>query len=611
MKKILLVVVMFAVLICPMVCTIGKTVMIETMIETSPKVNEVIVANSEVPSLVKLSNGSLLTMFNAEGCIWGRANAGANTLAQTMKTISNGVDWSQYVYEGMFFNLSSKTQIEEMIDNLVLKEDWLGILEWSVICSNLGIERENAIKLALDNIDMIGNYRGSLPRTINFTPPAYGEIIYPERSYFLVGSKYVLLGYKFAQKYCYDLDKWNLSSAYALFSYAVNIAGHPVLMIDSDGGSFTQIYEDKTTGRRHVWTESPRYYDECASTIQCFLIFYDMGIKSALNDALYWWNWTNTNLWAGDHYDYSLNWKGYECEAGFFAKIIENLKIHKPDLVDWQNLQVDLQNRFLSSEWDSPQWLNSITNLSTYVVVHHYPACVETRLQATIGAWMSLFSLYSEFSNSSRIQLQDMLEGTNDSPAWKLLMSPEANLFDTTLNKFRDTCWWVKSANYTDLSTIHALELMFFMGIVPKTANLAIPISEYSYEWIHDLDPELFGINYNDTSVQVSVDKGGILEFLYGDYPILVNFNSTGVYKVKFSSNWNEVEMVTKISGLPQNRQYIFSSIHVFGDVNGDGKVDVFDAIIMSSSLGKDVETADLDYNGIINRIDETILTEL
>ena len=41
----------------------------------------------------------------------------------------------------------------------------------------------------------------------------------------------------------------------------------------------------------------PRYYDECAETIDVFLDFYNLGITSALNDAVATWLWTNNNLW--------------------------------------------------------------------------------------------------------------------------------------------------------------------------------------------------------------------------------------------------------------------------------------------------------------------------
>jgi hypothetical protein len=543
--------------------------------------------------------------------------ARSDTLAGTMQVISNGVDWSQFPYEGLFFANRTKANLELMIDQLAENADWLGVMEWSVICKNLGVERETSIKMALDNIDMIGNYRGSLPLTINFTPPAYGETIYPERGYFfLEGSKYALYGYQYAQKYNYDLEKWNATSAYRFFKYAINRAGHPVLMIDSDDGSWTQQYPNFSDNSRtdlFPYQDSPRYYDECASTIQCFLIFYDIGIKSALDDALYWWNWTNANLWTGEYYDYSLNWRGYECEAGFFANIVENLKIQYPDLVDWQNVPDDLQNRFLSQMWNSPQWLSDV-NTSAYVVVHHYPANPQTRLDATIGAWISLYSLYNEFNSSSQIAMQNMLEGKYELPAWQLLINPTNGLFDSTTNKFRGTSW---DENATDENTVHALELMFFMGIVPKTANLAIPVSEYAYEWIYDIDTDLFGINSATNSIRVSVVNRGDLEFIYGDRPLFLHFNASGTYNIVFSQDWNEIVSSVRMSELPKNREYIWNNIHVFGDINGDRQVDIYDSIMMSNALGRSsnelgwIGTADLNYDGIINREDEYLLESL
>ena len=249
------------------------------------------------------------------------------TLVQAIQAISANVDWNKAVYAGMFFGEKTKADIETLIDNYAAKADWSNVLKWTVFCKKLGIERESAIKVALDGLPMVG----PLPWTTR-----YGGV-----DYFCVEEKYTLFGYYYAEKYQYRLDKWNKTNGYNFFKTAIYNAGHPALFINANGSTWTISY-------------GPRYYDESASAIQCFLIFYEFGITEALSDALYWWNWTNNNLWyQNTHYKYALSWADYECEAGFFAKIATNLKYYENNVGNWSRIFIDLQNRFLIDDWNS------------------------------------------------------------------------------------------------------------------------------------------------------------------------------------------------------------------------------------------------------------------
>jgi hypothetical protein len=452
------------------------------------------------------------------------------TLAQTLQSITQRVDWTQAVYAGMVFNNKAKADLEALIDGYASSADWLDVLQWSAISEKLGVERESAIEAALDGLPMVG----PLPWTINYSGVGY----------FCVERKFALLGYSYAEKYRYRLDKWNITSAYAFFEKAVQDAGHPVLFVDSNGGTWTISY-------------GPRYYDESASTLQCFLIFYEMGITSALDDALQWWNWINNNLWyQGTHYKYAVSWPDYECEAGFFAKTIANLKYYVSDLGNWSRVLADVQNRFLTDGWNSPQWLDA--SGTTYVVVHDYPDNPETRLVNTIGAWTSLLGLYGALDSSSENSMQNLLEGqSGPDPAWKLLMSATADLYDNITGKFK---WASDDLFASDQATAYALTLMFFMGIVPKTATLAFPLEDYTIDDLYDIDPELFNINLENASIRVSVVNGGQLEFIYGTSPVLCDFPSSGVYELTFSNDWNSLVNVSKIENLPNERRFLFAA---------------------------------------------------
>jgi hypothetical protein len=469
----------------------------------------------------------------------------------------------------MVFNNKTTADLEALIDGYAASADWSDVLLWSAISEKLGVERENAIEAALNGLPMIG----PLPWTSN-----YGGV-----SYFCVEQKSALLGYFYAEKYGYRLDKWNITSAYVFFKKAIQDTGHPVLFVDSNGGTWTISY-------------GPRYYDESASTVECFLIFYEMGITSALDDALQWWNWINNNLWyQGTHYEYALNWPDYECEAGFFAKTIANLKYYVSDLGNWSRVLTDMQNRFLASGWNSPQWLGG--SGTAYVVVHHYPSNPETRLINTIGAWTSLLGFYGALDSSSENSMQNLLEGQGGlDSAWKLLMSSTADLYDNATEQFK----WASDYLFTsDQATAYALTLMFFMGIVPKTATLAFPLEDYTDDDMYDIDPQLFNINLDNASIRVSVVNGGQLEFIYGTSPVMCDLPSSGVYELTFSSDWNSLVNVSRIENLPNDRKFLFgapapvnvilANITVLKNIVGQGFT--FPVDVTVENQGSDPET--------------------
>jgi parallel beta-helix repeat protein len=452
---------------------------------------------------------------------------GGMTLAETIQLIMQGVDWNESVYTGMLFNEKNKTDLEALIDNYAATGDWQDVLKNTVLCRKLGIERTDAIKATLDHLPMIG----PLPWTT----------YYGQTAYFCVEEKYALLGYYYAERYNYRLDRWNKTNAYNFFKNSIEKVGHPVLFIDATGNTWTIGY-------------GPRYYDESASTVQCFLTFYELGIAEALNEALRWWKWINENLWyENTHYKYGLSFTNYECEAGFFARIASNLKYYKNDLENWSRVVADMTNRFLIDKWNSKQWLDGTNNQTTHVVVHHYPSNSERRLAGTISAWTALNSIYDQLENASQDTMQELLMGydAND-PCWKMLLNPAANLYDNSTRRFRATSLQQTSNG----ATISGLALLFLLGIVPKTTTLAFPLEEYTYEDIGNIDPELYNINLQNRKITVTIGKSGELSFIYGSTPVACNFPTSGIYEVAFSFDWNSVLSISKVGNLPSNRRF-------------------------------------------------------
>ena len=172
---------------------------------------------------------------------------------------------------------------------------------------------------------------------------------------FLVYNRYLVNAYTLAETLNYETDKWNITTAYNSFKTAITNLGTPALWISNNNVASSVSY-------------GPRYYDECAETIDMFLQFWETGMTDGMNQAEYWWNWTNSNLWntesysGGPFYQYALTWTAFECEAGGMNSIMWQLYYYNSTTPYMNNLITDMQTRWLSDLWNSPQWLNYVTD---------------------------------------------------------------------------------------------------------------------------------------------------------------------------------------------------------------------------------------------------------
>ena len=337
------------------------------------------------------------------------------------------------------------------------------VLYWTPILAKLGYTNETTIEWALNSQAMMSDG----------LPYCYNDVSSGQEA-FLVYDRYLILAYDYAIQYNYELSKWNLTQAYDSFKAAVTASTYPALLwIDRDGAPYTISY-------------GPRYYDECGETIDVFLDFYDLGITSALNDAVTTWLWANANLWSGTNYNYALNWAGYECEAGGFLQIALKLWHVDSSLPYTSNLLVDIENRFLAEQFSSPQWLDG-------VVCHMYEYNSELRLENTVMAWAAILGSYGELPSSYQTDVQQMLLGTGktSTPGWMQLLQS-----DLCGSNFPDFLEHSDSAGPNNDATAIGAALLFMLGIVPQTAVLAVPIEENLYEYIYNIfDPDLFNIN--------------------------------------------------------------------------------------------------------------------
>jgi len=451
-------------------------------------------------------------------------------LGDFLKCRSMERNWNESVntvYLGCIMGNKTKTDLEKAYNSLT---SWKDILIWSARLQKLGIENETKIKEALDNAVMVNG----LPKTGTYQGKTSFSVYYGE----------LLYGYYFANKYNYAKNKWNLTSAYNNFHDAWNNTGHGFLYYYSPSYTYTISY-------------GPRFYDECAETIRCFLLFYEFGIDGALQDAKDEWNWINNNLWDTNHYKYAVGWGNWECESGGFLEIIAWLRYICPNLVNTSRLTTDTVNRYLVDRWGSPQW--TIGTTEYYAVVHHHNANSQRRLENTVMAWSIIQGTYDSFNNTEKQWMQDLLSGYNSyDPAWKLLISSASGLYDSTTNMFRTHSDNTPSNYATALGTT----LMFFMGIVPVNATLAVPIEELHYQYVYNMfDPELYRFNYTAHKVMMSLLKSGEVKFLFGTSPTNYTFTQNGIFEITFTSDWSSILNVNRVGDLPTNRHYLSQNI--------------------------------------------------
>ncbi len=470
-----------------------------------------------------------------------------SSLIGNLETIVNSVNYTSNIdaiYQGM---IVGETTLQQLINayNALPTEPFAGtgengvqqattVLYWTPILAKLGYTNETTIKWALNSQVIMSN---GLPDTgadtLGSSPAA-----------FLVYDRYLILAYGYAIQYNYELSKWNLTEAYNSFETSVASATYPaVLWVDSNGHPKMISY-------------GPRYYDECAETIDVFLDFYNLGITSALNDAVVTWLWTNNTLWnynGNGMYSYALQEPGVlECEAGGFLQIALLLQREDPTLPDINNTLTDIENRFLAEQFSSPQWKDG--------VIQHASTNSQLRLENTVMAWAAILGSYGVLPSTYQSDVQQMLTGTGatSTPAWlQLLQSP---LCGSNFPQFLEHS---DSSGPSYDATATGADLLFMLGIVPQTAALAVPLEENSYEYIYNiLDPDLFNINLTTNVVTVSLATAGILSFQFNQ-TVTDTFNTSGIYTVQFSPDWNTILSITFVSNLPSNRQYMYTQMQI------------------------------------------------
>jgi hypothetical protein len=308
-----------------------------------------------------------------------------------------------------------------------------------------------------------------------------------------------------------------------------------------------------------------RFYDEAASTLSSYLVFHELGVTGALDDAVDVWGYLNDNYWndTDRYFKYQPFTLGYECSGAYFLRIIAMLRWFKSDIPYADRLTEDTYQRFFENEWLSPQWTTSLTPTeSTYYVIHFNTGNPQRRLLDTPSAWATFLGVYSVLNSTAQDNMKDMLK-----EVWYSLYQPNGWCFVPATEQFK---WSSNDATTSDTATIRALMQHLITGMIPINTTIAFPLQEMTYIDAYDVDPELFGINMTARTVKTSICAEGALRFIYGGVPVDYKFASSGVYSVAFNSSWTGITDVTRLGDLPTGRKYFYPIVVSNVGVDGD-----------------------------------------
>jgi hypothetical protein len=457
----------------------------------------------------------------------------AAIIEEFVSTVAGNAGWNsslQTIYDGIALGQTTVSQLQAAVDsiNVTSTSSAEAVFYWYVQLNKLGVAiNETTIKAALDATQMLPNV-GGLP--YNF----YNSNTL--KASFIVYNRYDLYAYQWAEQLNYQTDKWNLTQAYGVFNNSVTAYGKPVLCVGANQVGWGISY-------------GPRYYDECAETIDMYATFWKLGIPDGLVQAERWWNWANAHLWVnsttGYFYKYGLSSQQFECEAGGFDQIIWKLYNISPQLSNTTNLFVDMNTRALSQGWNSPQW-------GSYVV-KHATSNSQLRLQNTINSWASLLGFYSNLTEPMQSKVQALLNGTaGAAPAWNLTL--QNRLYDNATGMFR----MQSDKGLSTEATANGAVLLLMLSTVPVTGSLAVPLQDYVYEDINGIiDGGLSNINIAERTVTVSVASPGTFLSMFGTNIFEYELDSIGVWQLTFDSDWNALVSKTLLSELPTSRMYI------------------------------------------------------
>ena len=509
------------------------------MPKKSSNENKIVTVAVAVVLILSFFAGALTIAVGQQSNFPTQPEGSASEIAALESTIAANGGWNsslQTIYDGIALGETTVGELQNAVDSVSVTSTSAAetVFYWYFELSKFGVGiNATTIEAALNEVTMLPGVGG--------LPNDYSNNGVPS---FILYNRFDLYAYQWAAELGFETSKWNLTTAYAVFNDAVGSYGEPILWVNSDGNG---------TGIGY----GPRYYDECAETFDMYLTFWLLGIPSALSQAQSWWNYTNNNLWdasgyaGGGFYRYAVGWTVFECEAGGMDQLAWKLYYYDPSIQNVTNLFTDMETRFLSQGWNSPGWRN-------FTAVHASGlngnfVNPQERLENTIMYWASLLGFYGNMTSAMQSQVQGLMDGsTGPAPAWSLLFQSE--LYDNSTGMFTQLSF--NTGNVED--TADAAVLIMLQSTVPVTGSLAVPMEDSVYEDINSIiDGGVSSINYASQTVTVSIAQPGTFLSMLGTDIFEYDLNSSGIWQLTFSPDWNSIIAKTLLSPLPASRIYL------------------------------------------------------
>jgi len=538
----------------------------------------------------------LANMLTVE--VWSTKSA-TMTLAEqiiaSLTTISNWTDNEKLQMQGIVFNKHSKSIYDAIVADAHAEGKWGRIIAYSRIAEIDGYWSELIelkLKDALNNMPFFENY--SLPKNYPW----------PNTKHFRATQASELAGYRYARMLNTNRVGWDPVSSFESLKRMWDALEHP---FTSGNPETLEIYS----------LFGGRWYMN-GFLMESFRYLWQENVSDAWAYMNATWNYLNQILWSGTHYIYApavVNWEKtvYPMYMPIIKLYIENNR----NLVWWNRLLADIQNRYLVDLWESPQWY--IAPNKYYATVHHSPSNAGRILCGVLAAWYFLHMFYGSFNASNQVKMQDMLEGySNEDPAWKNLLKTNSGLFVPEQNRFKDKNFYSEP---TDEGTACGVLTMVLQGISPQSGRgLALPVFgpiawSLLFAWPFS---DSFNLDIDNRKLTIPVWRNSTLKFLYGSTPFNETFSETGIWECTFDQDWNSLTSKRKISGLiteDMRYEYLYPP-ELLGDADLNGLVEMADFYLWGENLGKTPDQCppgvypDFDSNGLVDMYDFYIWRE-
>lgn len=457
------------------------------------------------------------------------------TLATTISDCLDAVTWSNpnhnavTIYFGSLLGKYTRSTYATELDyqnDLGTMAAYLTAAELHNGCYSRGFEciaLATEVKRTLAGVTMLGH----LPH--NYSTGG--------KNYFHVDRNGYGTMFRYARDFNYAITKWDSSFAWQEYEVGCLAGGnHGIQAYNPSTGD--KIDGDNT------------FYGENGQSLKFLLELYELD-KTNNADALTYarntlWTYLNNIHYSEGHYDYRPDQTGYHCQGAVFPILIGTLRaLSDYSLDNWDRMLLDVKTRFLTDEWDAPQWTYGTTKY--YATVTHHDNTETRRLDTTLDAWIMLHAFYQVLDSVSQTHMRNLLDGSTK--AWEYLLS-NSGLYDAGTKQFKVD----SGSSVSDYATAWGITCLFFMGIIPETGSLYVPLGEFSQNWI-GLN-RYFLFDYTNGKIRIPVTAGS-LKFIYGSDSVTADFPEDAVYEITFSSDWNLISKIVKISNLDPNLHYV------------------------------------------------------